>query len=236
ALSLAALLRLGAGGAVEDVFTWPDDSIGERSVERVTAGKRAGKYIACSVCESVLISQFPRNSDLEHVKKILGAEPLLDLLGDAKETCGMRRLAKLFKASKLEVVGKLDGSAIMRTTASKSEPFYEEINKSELAFHWKSFAVEHACREIFRHSAEEISASLGPAFEQVAADAEHRRGGEEGAEHSDAEEAGAQELKEWISSAVRTSCRQAKFCKASEKLRQKGAAVKPTSAGVGEEL
>ena len=26
---------------------WPSDSIGERTVERISAGKRAGKFIAC---------------------------------------------------------------------------------------------------------------------------------------------------------------------------------------------
>ena len=28
---------------------WPSDSIGERTVERISAGKRAGKFIACDL-------------------------------------------------------------------------------------------------------------------------------------------------------------------------------------------
>ncbi|CAJ1375868.1 unnamed protein product [Effrenium voratum] len=127
---------------------WPSDQMGPRSAERVRAGKRAGKFIACTVCEHVLLSQFASPLAVEGIRKVLASEELSEALGDAKGLCAMKRLAQLFRRARLEVAIAPDGTAEMRT--AKGEPFYEEINKSELAFHWKSFAVEHACVEIFR--------------------------------------------------------------------------------------
>ena len=36
--------------------------------------------------------------------------------------------------------------------------------RSELAFHWKSFAVEHACLEVFRQDADSVHSALGCTF------------------------------------------------------------------------
>eukprot|EP00440_Ansanella_granifera_P016737 gb/GFBE01018182.1/.p1 GENE.gb/GFBE01018182.1/~~gb/GFBE01018182.1/.p1 ORF type:complete len:234 (+),score=57.40 gb/GFBE01018182.1/:1-702(+) len=216
--------RVAIGGD-DEAFTWPSDSIGERTTERVAAGKRAGKYIACTVCEHVLMSSFPKPHDPESVRKIMGNEELAEKLSDSKATCGMKRLARLFKGSKLEVVGQPDGTAVMRMPKSKSEPFYEEINKSELAFHWKSFAVEHACLEVFRQNTDRMSVSLMKEFDQLSSEASGQDAGA-------GDEADEQELKERLRSAIEVSCRHAKYCKSSEKLWSK----RPTSRGGIQEL
>lgn len=200
------LNAITCAGNDDKAFEWPNDSIGERTTQRVAAGKRAGKYIACQVCEQVVLSKLPRPHDQEQISKFLGGEEFSDQMDDVKATCNMKRLAKTFKFSKLEVVGQPDGTAVMRSAASKSEPFYEEINKSELAFHWKSFAVEHACLETFRQGGPQVSSNLLKAFDRLSK------------EQNREEEVGEQELKERVRSAVKASCRRAKFCKASVKL------------------
>ncbi|OLP82353.1 hypothetical protein AK812_SmicGene36997 [Symbiodinium microadriaticum] len=149
---------------------WPSDSIGERTVERISAGKRAGKFIACTVCEHVVQSALPKTSEVDDLRKILASEEFVEHLGDAKTTCGMKRLATLFKRLKLEVAALPDGTAELRATKSHSEPFYEEINKSELAFHWKSFAVEHACLEVFRQDADSVHSAMLKEFDKLVAD------------------------------------------------------------------
>ncbi|CAE7302399.1 TTN [Symbiodinium natans] len=164
----AAFLILGfcSVGAQEH---WPSDSIGERTTERVSAGKRAGKFIACTVCEHVVQSALPKTSEVDDVRKILASEEFIEHLGDAKVFCGMKRLATLFKRLKLEVATLPDGTAELRATKSQSEPFYEEINKSELAFHWKSFAVEHACLEVFRQDADSLHSAMLTEFDKLVA-------------------------------------------------------------------
>eukprot|EP00930_Biecheleria_cincta_P064372 TRINITY_DN49952_c0_g1_i1.p1 TRINITY_DN49952_c0_g1~~TRINITY_DN49952_c0_g1_i1.p1 ORF type:complete len:232 (-),score=64.17 TRINITY_DN49952_c0_g1_i1:58-753(-) len=204
-LLMLLLDAISCAGSDGKDFEWPNDSIGERTTERVAAAKRAGKYIACQVCEQVVLSKLPRPHDQEQISKFMGGEEFSEQMDDVKSTCNMKRLAKTFKFSKLEVVTQPDGTAVMRSSASKSEPFYEEINRSELAFHWKSFAVEHACQETFRRGAA-VSSSLRKAFDRLAG------------EQSREEEVGEQELKERVRSAVKASCQRAKFCKASVKL------------------
>lgn len=184
---------------------WPSDSIGERTVERISAGKRAGKFIACTVCEHVVQSALPKTSEVDDLRKILASEEFVEHLGDAKTTCGMKRLATLFKRLKLEVAALPDGTAELRATKSHSEPFYEEINKSELAFHWKSFAVEHACLEVFRQDADSVHSAMLKEFDKLVAD-------------TPTEE---QEVRGQMHTAAQTACGRTKFCRASRALRRR---------------
>eukprot|EP00913_Durusdinium_trenchii_P009850 g9247.t1 len=55
-------------------FHWPSEQIGERSGERVRAGKRAAKFIACSVCEQVVQSSFPKPHELDSIRKTFSSE------------------------------------------------------------------------------------------------------------------------------------------------------------------
>eukprot|EP00439_Symbiodinium_sp_Y106_P047503 s2231_g6.t1 len=175
--AMRAVLLLSGLCLVSCQEPWPSDSIGERTVERISAGKRAGKFIACSVCEHVVQSALPKTSEVDDLRKILASEDsrqfwfeFIEHLGDAKTTCGMKRLATLFKRLKLEVAALPDGTAELRATKSHSEPFYEEINKNELAFHWKSFAVEHACLEVFRQDADSVHSAMLKEFDKLVAD------------------------------------------------------------------
>ncbi|CAE7036816.1 unnamed protein product [Symbiodinium sp. CCMP2592] len=168
--AMRAVLFLSGLCLVSCQEPWPSDSIGERTVERISAGKRAGKFIACTVCEHVVQSALPKTSEVDDLRKILASEEFVEHLGDAKTTCGMKRLATLFKRLKLEVAALPDGTAELRATKSHSEPFYEEINKSELAFHWKSFAVEHACLEVFRQDADSVHSAMLKEFDKLVAE------------------------------------------------------------------
>eukprot|EP00434_Breviolum_minutum_P000007 symbB.v1.2.000005.t1/scaffold5.1/size591573/5 len=154
-------------------FHWPPEQIGERSSERVRAGKRAAKFIACTVCEQVVQSNFPKPHEVENIRKTFSSEELQERHDAGKGSCAMKRLAQLFKRQKLEVNALPDGTAEMR--AAKSEPFYEEINKSELAFHWKSFALQHACSEVFRSDADDVHRVMQQEFERLTHDLPHER-------------------------------------------------------------
>merc|ERR1712034_45222 len=120
--------------------------------------------------------------------------------------CEMRDLAKLFQSRRLEVKTKLDGSAVLESNdAASAIPFYEEINTSDLAFHWKSFAVQHACGEIFRRDGDAITEGLVDAYRQLESD--------------DSRVAkSADDLGRQVFLVVRTACSQAKMCKAATKL------------------
>eukprot|EP00435_Cladocopium_sp_Y103_P040485 s2070_g11.t1 len=177
-------------------FQWPPEQIGERSSERVRAGKRAAKFIACTVCEQVVHSNFPKPHALDSIRKTFSSEELHER-HDAKGSCAMKRLAQLFKRQKLEVTALPDGTAEIRT--AKTEPFYEEINKSELAFHWKSFALQHACSEVFRSDAEDVHRAMEREFERLAQDLPH--------EHDE-------EVQELLRRAVQRGCQASRFCRA----------------------
>merc|ERR1712232_934941 len=138
-------------------FNWPEETMGQRTSDRVSAGKRAAKYIACSVCEERVLALFPTGSDdVEAIGQVV-EQDLPDQLGDAKKLCEMRGLAKLFRSHRLEIRTNPDGTASVEVTKNRGVPFYEEINTSELAFHWKSFALQHACTETFRRDGDAVT-------------------------------------------------------------------------------
>ncbi|CAK9071964.1 unnamed protein product [Durusdinium trenchii] len=148
-----------------------------------------------SVCEQVVQSSFPKPHELDSIRKTFSSEELHER--DAKGSCAMKRLAQLFKRQKLEVTPLPDGTAEMRT--AKTEPFYEEINKSELAFHWKSFALQHACSEVFRSDADMVHRAMQKEFERLASHLPQ--------EHDD-------EVQELLRRAVKRGCQASRFCRA----------------------
>lgn len=189
------------GEAVSD-FKWPDEGMGQRTPERVSAGKRAAKYIACNVCEERVLALIPPGGDLDMISPVV-ENNLGDWIGDTKGLCEMRGLANLFRNRRLEVKTKPDGSAVLATVQSSSKiPFYEEINTSELAFHWKSFAVQHACAETFRRDGDAITRGFEKAYAKIT--------GEHGAT--------AEDIMRELLLAARKACGQAKMCKAATKL------------------
>eukprot|EP00928_Gymnodinium_smaydae_P088648 TRINITY_DN72712_c0_g1_i1.p1 TRINITY_DN72712_c0_g1~~TRINITY_DN72712_c0_g1_i1.p1 ORF type:complete len:245 (-),score=50.66 TRINITY_DN72712_c0_g1_i1:40-732(-) len=198
-------------GSAGKAFVWPDAAMGQRTPERVSAGKRAAKYIACDMCEERIVGLFAKASDAESVTRVL-EDDFGEALGDAKKLCGMRDVAKLLKARRLEVVTKPDGTAALRT--SENVPFYEEINTSDLVFHWKSLAVQHACMEVFRRDGDAVAEAFAQAyrekFEQLVSG---------GASALDA-----------VRKTAQGACRQAKSCRWSAKLLERSGA----SSGGGE--
>lgn len=195
------------GGAAAASYEWPTAGIGQRTSDRVSAGKQAAKYIACGVCEERLMELFvtlvpgpgDRLPDEDSVTQFLDGDGLGDALGDAKSVCEMRDLAKLFRSRRMEVQTNPDGSAVLSKVGVDSPPpFYEEINKSELAFHWKSFAVQHACTETFRRDGDAVAKEVIDAY---------RRG-----EDSPGEEPGQR-----LAMAAKAGCRRAKTCRAATK-------------------
>lgn len=192
-------------GAQAAEFTWPDESMGQRTSERVSAGKRAAKYIACRVCEERVYSLFPPGvSEVELVGQSMD-EDVPEKLGDVKALCDMKSLAKLFRSRRLEVVPNPDGSAAFENRGAGKAPFYEEINTSELAFCWRSFAVQHACMETFRRDGDVVLKGLEKAYRKIESDNKD-------------ESPSAEDLQRELMSASRKACHQTKMCKAAAKL------------------
>lgn len=188
--------------------------MGQRTSERVSAGKRAAKYIACTVCEERVAALFPANADADQIGHVVEAE-LGEHLGDAKTLCAMKGLARIFRGRRLEVSPKPDGSAELKET--KKHPLYEEINTSELAFHWKSLAVQHACMETFRKDGDAVAGAFEKAYSALA---------------KAADEAGAPLAPSGtmapVWEAARSACRKTKTCKAAAKLN--GEVARPPGA------
>lgn len=183
-------------------FTWPDEIMGPRTSERVAAGKRAARHIACDVCEERVLSHFGAMSDSEQVRDVFETGRLVDGLGDVKALCAMKPLAETYRKQYLEVVVDPSGLAVLKKQSDGKYVFYEEINTSDLVFHWKSFAVKEACTETFRRDSDSISKAVEKAF---------KRGG-------DIDSLSSKELAEQLAAAASTGCRQAKTCKAVLKL------------------
>lgn len=197
-------MPMGASPA-ESLYKWPDVGMGQRTTERLRAGKRAAKYIACGVCEERVLSLFPTSADADSISRIIDGDTLKEFLGDAKQLCGMRDLARLFRSRRLEVDPKPDGSAELAQVPHNSiAPFYEEINTSELAFHWKSFAVQHACSETFRRDGDTIANGVVQSYRTM-----------DGAHGDDVQD----RWREKLVSAVRAGCRIARSCKAVTRLK-----------------
>merc|ERR1740129_1368418 len=89
-------------------FEWPDTQLGPRSSDRVSAGKRAAKFIACDVCWLRTLALLPGNGDIEEMDTWM-REQLPEDLGDAKELCEMRTLATMFKRQKTDIKTSADG-------------------------------------------------------------------------------------------------------------------------------
>mmetsp|Transcript_95534 Transcript_95534/g.308124 ORF Transcript_95534/g.308124 Transcript_95534/m.308124 type:complete len:232 (-) Transcript_95534:155-850(-) len=189
-----AVVRTDAAPA----YKWPEAGMGQRTSDRLSAGKRAAKYIACGVCEERVLSLFPGEGDADMIARFLEGESLTESLGDAKGLCGMRDLAKLFKGRRIEVETKPDGSALL--SSSSTIPFYEEINTSDLVFHWKSFALQHACTELFRKDGDEVAQGVVKAY------------------HASTGGGMPVEERKRVVEAVKAGCRMARTCKAAAKL------------------
>merc|ERR1711971_232333 len=133
--------------------------MGQRSTEKVSAGKRAAKYIACEVCQERILALFPENGDMESTSNFLESDGLTESLGDSKTLCGMKVLAQHFTKHSINIDLHEDGTASLNKTSDKW-PFYEEINQSDYVFHWLSFALQHACTETFRKDGDSILNAL----------------------------------------------------------------------------
>lgn len=183
-------------------FAWPDANMAQRTSERVAAGKRAARHIACDVCEERVLSHFLATFDPEQVREVFESGRLAEGLGDVKELCAMKELAQTYRKRYLEVVIETSGLARLKKQADGKYIFYEEINTSDLVFHWKSFAVKEACTEAFRRNADAVSRAVEKAF---------KRGG-------NIDSLSSTELAELLAAAAATGCRHAKTCKAADKL------------------
>mmetsp|Transcript_154190 Transcript_154190/g.283888 ORF Transcript_154190/g.283888 Transcript_154190/m.283888 type:complete len:242 (+) Transcript_154190:2-727(+) len=183
-------------------FVWPDATMAQRTSDRVAAGKRAARHIACDVCEERVMSHFPASFDPEQVREVFESGRLAEGLGDVKALCAMKQLAETYRKQYREVVIETSGLARLKKQADGKYVFYEEINTSDLVFHWKSFAVKEACTEAFRRDADAVSRAVEKAF---------KRGGNIDALSS-------AELAERLAAAAGTGCRQSKTCKAADKL------------------
>eukprot|EP00927_Polykrikos_kofoidii_P060721 TRINITY_DN55643_c0_g1_i1.p1 TRINITY_DN55643_c0_g1~~TRINITY_DN55643_c0_g1_i1.p1 ORF type:complete len:221 (+),score=42.85 TRINITY_DN55643_c0_g1_i1:109-771(+) len=206
AVNMGPFLIVGTNAAKPKTkgYNWPEVGMGSRTSERVSAGKRAAKYIACEVCEERVFAHFPKKPEEDKVNELFDDGGLADLFGDVKEFCGMRKLAQIFRGERLEVKPKSDGSAVVQRAADGSIPFYEEINTSELAFHWLSLAIQHACTETFRRDADTIVKDLEKAFRSSA--------GLDGM---------GRDLPMRLRFAARKGCSRSKMCKAAVKLKPK---------------
>merc|ERR1712066_580595 len=108
----------------------------------------------------------------------------------------MKTLAQLFRSRRMEIVPDGDGSAKLRKAESGTTPFYEEINTSDLVFHWKSFALKEACFDTFRRDGDAVARGVEEAY--TSARSEHEDG-----DHMFT-----------LLSAIQAGCAQAKTCKA----------------------
>merc|ERR1712045_848017 len=99
-----------------------------------------------------------------------------------------------------------DGSAKMVTAQEGTSPTYDEINTSELAFHWKSFALQHACTETFRKDGDAIIEDLKKAWLKLRANYVEEQG---------------EKPNYWfkmLAPLIQKSCHKARMCKAQLKL------------------
>merc|ERR1719468_593559 len=176
--------------------------MGQRTSERLSAGKRAAKYLACRVCEERVFTLFPASEDQEAIDQFVD-ESLSEAVGDVKSLCKMRNLAEIFKARRLEIETRDDGSAKFVKTEEGKHPLYDEINESELAFHWKSFALQHACSETFRKDGDVIAESIK---ERIGIMRDNR------------DDEGSDSWFQELAMVIRDSCGKAKTCKAANKL------------------
>jgi len=192
---------------------WPDAAMGQRTSERVSAGRRAARHIACDVCEERVLQLLPtKRPDADVIWRLFEAGAFQERLADVKNFCKMRDLADLFRSRRLEVATKADGTAELRKT-SGDVPFYEDINTSDFIFHWKSLAVQHACSETFRRDGVAVARRI----ERALVGAE---GGIVGESMLSLEEPNPGELSERMHVAVRQGCRASRFCKAAVKLKE----------------
>jgi len=216
-LTLAAS-RADAAAVAADAsggYVWPDKGMGQRTSERVAAGKRAAKYIHCEVCEEVVLDLLPWRPaiDVEGIDRLLESGKFAEALGEAKKLCGMKHLAQLLTHRRMEITTKPDGSAEMKQLPQGQQPFYEEINTSELVFHWQSLAVQHSCTEVFRKDGDIIAQGFEEAYRRT----------------DEAASDGEGELARRVVLAAREACHSARMCRSAHKLRFGVGKTKPGS-------
>jgi len=216
-LTLAAS-RADAAAVAADAsggYVWPDKGMGQRTSERVAAGKRAAKYIACEVCEERVLDLLPWRPaiDVEGIDRLLESGTFAESLGEVKQLCGMKHLAQLLTHRRMEITTKPDGSAELKQLPEGKQPFYEEINTSELVFHWQSLAVQHSCTEVFRKDGDIIAQDFEEAYRRTDEAASDSEGG----------------LMRRVVLAARQACNSAKMCRSAHKLRFGVGKTKPGS-------
>mmetsp|Transcript_81716 Transcript_81716/g.154319 ORF Transcript_81716/g.154319 Transcript_81716/m.154319 type:complete len:256 (+) Transcript_81716:32-799(+) len=178
---------------------WPEQNIGMKTKETVTAGKKASKWIACEVCTERLLALFPPEGDNDQIEMILEMG-LAQWLSDAKALCDMKNLAQLFSGRRMEIKVFTDGSAGMERIKG-DPPFYNETNDNENEWHWKSFALQHACLETFRKNSEKIGKTVSKAYRKLAK-----------------KSTDAKATVKLVYTAVIVACQQVKVCKNAAKL------------------
>eukprot|EP00747_Dinoflagellata_sp_TGD_P179239 gnl/TRDRNA2_/TRDRNA2_29733_c0_seq1.p1 gnl/TRDRNA2_/TRDRNA2_29733_c0~~gnl/TRDRNA2_/TRDRNA2_29733_c0_seq1.p1 ORF type:complete len:362 (+),score=99.67 gnl/TRDRNA2_/TRDRNA2_29733_c0_seq1:23-1108(+) len=157
----------------KDAPEWPDEAMAQRTTERVSAGKRAAKWIPCEVCQERILDFFPQNGDNDGMRRMIDTTHLEESLSsENKQLCEMRTLAKIFRERNLYIQTDPDGSAKLVTYDGEGQPFYEEINTSDLLFHWKSLAIHQACVDIFRRDGEDLAQAVKQAYIRMAGEEE----------------------------------------------------------------
>mmetsp|Transcript_2921 Transcript_2921/g.6626 ORF Transcript_2921/g.6626 Transcript_2921/m.6626 type:complete len:174 (+) Transcript_2921:17-538(+) len=126
--------------------------VGPRTSEKVSLAKKVAGEIACGVCQVVIGGIYAN---------LRGGDEVSDSF-DVNQVCTMRSLARTMKGGQWEVVEHGSKHVLQRSAASV---FYEEINESDLVFHWQSMAVREACYKVMRRevdiveTAEEMKAN-----------------------------------------------------------------------------
>lgn len=180
---------------------WPSDGMSQRTSDKVKAAKRAAKFLGCDMCAITLASRVPHEA--EAFAEYLKLGKLADLLSDATGLCKMKVLADTLRAARLEVETYSNGTAELKRRA-EGVPFYEDINTSDLIFHWKSLAVQHACLEVFRRKGgDAVAAGVLKASESL--------------QHDDSSR-DEQEMN--INRALYVGCRESRTCKKEVKRRE----------------
>lgn len=187
------------------IFEWPEVQMGPRTSDRVIAGKRAAKFIACSVCHERVGSFLPYMSEMgEEELDDFMAEGLPDVLGDVQEVCKMSDLAEIFNRRKMEIKTSLDGTARVVMVEDSKQQLYDESNASDI-FDWKAFALQHACIGIFRKDSDVVAKEVKDGFDTM------RSKWKENKEE-------IQKFFQALGVAVGSGCKKASMCKAQLKL------------------
>ena len=135
---------------------------GMRTGKLVGKAKKISKEIQCQACQFIAYDTFTTH--------LLTRPNEHDEILEEFEKCPMRELARLFMGYSIDIQqfddnGKRivsstrdeeidsdpedandpDEKGIWRLRKTKKRPFYEEINTSDMVYHWRSGAIRDAC-------------------------------------------------------------------------------------------